>query len=135
MPRTRLYSLILIACFAGYAWLGYLQYKDHRHQETSVCLIKELTSVPCPSCGSSRAVLSIMDGDFIGALHWNPFGYILTLIMLISPVWIIRDLILHKNSFYGFYQKIESLLRVKWVAVLLISVVIVNWIWNITKTV
>jgi hypothetical protein len=49
------------------------------------------------------------------------------------PIWIVFDLLFKKESFYKYYQKAEAIMKTKWVAILLIILVIINWIWNIKK--
>jgi hypothetical protein len=98
-----------------------------------VCIIKELTNIPCPSCGSTRSVIALSNGSFIDAFLINPFGYLIVGIMLIAPVWIVFDLIIKKESFLTFYKKLEFNLQKPRVAIPLILLVVSNWIWNITK--
>jgi hypothetical protein len=37
-----------------------------------VCPLKVVTGVPCPTCGSTRAVQALMSADFVAALQLNP---------------------------------------------------------------
>ena len=37
------------------------------------CPVKLLTGLDCPGCGGQRAVHAFLQGDFIGALHYNWF--------------------------------------------------------------
>ena len=51
----------------------------------SICLIRGLTGIPCPSCGMSRAIIAVINGDIINAfkfhpLFWLPFVLLLFLI-------------------------------------------------------
>lgn len=134
LNRNGLYSLLLIACVAGYSWLYYSNtFQLAGNSTAEVCLIKHATTIPCPSCGSTRSVLSLAKGNFLEAFNLNPFGYAIALIMLIAPIWIISDMTMRNNSFFLFYQKIETKLRKPKYAFPLIIVVIVNWIWNIKK--
>jgi hypothetical protein len=73
-------------------------------------MLKNITGSPCPSCGTTRAIQ-----------------------LLLNNIWIVFDLLFKKESFYKYYQKAECIIRSKWVAILLIILVIVNWIWNIKK--
>jgi hypothetical protein len=134
LNKDKLYSILLIACVAGYIWL-YLSITSNVTENTSVevCLIKHATNIPCPSCGSTRSVISLTKGNFVEAFDSNPIGYIVTLIMLIAPIWIIVDIILRSNTLFVCYQKIESELKKPKLAIPLILLVIINWIWNITK--
>ena len=132
--RNKLYSILLIACVAGYIWLYFSTKNDFSDNKlVAVCLIKHATNIPCPSCGSTRSVILLTKGDFLEALHLNPIGYLVAIIMLTAPVWIIVDIILRSNSLFNLYQKIELYLKKPKYAIPLILIVIINWIWNITK--
>lgn len=134
MTRNKLYVLLSTACIAGYIWL-ILNY--HRSiinsMEPGVCLFKRVTGIPCPSCGSTRSVLSILKGDFADALFCNPFGIIIMAILVLSPLWIIFDLVSQKDTLFQAFNRTELIMRRKWVAVPAILLVILNWIWNIYK--
>ena len=122
------------ACIAGYSWLCFFQARsDGNINGTEVCIFKHFTHLPCPSCGSTRAVLLLIQGDFLGAFLLNPFGYLIFIVLLIVPLWIIVDLITAKATLHTFYRKSESLLRQKSIAIPLIIIVVINWIWNIHK--
>jgi len=134
LRRNRLYSLLFTACLAGYTWLYFSITKNiTENKSVEICFIKHLTNIPCPSCGSTRSIISLTKGDFIGALNINPIGYLVALIMLIAPVWVLADTIMNKNTLFDLFQKIETLLKRPMIAIPLILLVIINWIWNITK--
>jgi hypothetical protein len=40
------------------------------------CLLKDIFGTPCPSCGMSRAYLSLLLGDVKKALHFHPLFWI-----------------------------------------------------------
>lgn len=82
----------------------------------SICLIRGLTGVPCPSCGMSRAIIAVINGDIINAfkfhpLFWLPFVALLLIIfkrrffkkilicsiILIMLVYILRMTMLFPN--------------------------------------
>jgi len=134
LSRNNLYSILLAASVAGYIWLYYCITSNLSENKTvEVCLIKHATNLPCPSCGSTRSIISITKGNFIEALDLNPIGYVIALIMLIAPVWIIVDLISRNNALFLFFQKIETFIKKPKYAIPLILLVIINWIWNIRK--
>lgn len=134
MARNKLYLLLLSACMAGYIWLIYNYNRVvSEGMEPGVCLIKRVTGIPCPSCGTTRSVLSILHGDFYGALLWNPFGIIIVSVLLIGPLWVFFDILLRRDSFYQFYVRAEIFLRRKWIAIPAILLVLLNWIWNLIK--
>ena len=132
--RNKLYLLLFTACFAGYIWLFYnVSTSGTVKSSVEVCLVKNATNIPCPSCGTTRAMMSLVNGDFFEALLLNPFGYIVALIMLLAPVWIVIDLISKSSSLFTSYQKIEKFLVKPKFAIPLSFLVLANWIWNITK--
>jgi hypothetical protein len=132
MTKNKLYSLLLIACLAGFI---YLFYNIHTLQSQTfrVCIIKNVTDYPCPSCGTTRAVTLLLKGKFIESLVLNPIGIVVTIIMIIFPIWILIDIIFKKETFYFWYKKAEGTIRKPWLASILIVLVLLNWIWNLYK--
>ena len=132
MNKNKLYLFILGVCLLGYCWLFYTMNKIE-DANFSVCLFKNATNIPCPSCGTTRAVAQIAKGDVFSSIFINPFGIIVALIMMISPIWIVVDLLFKQDSFYQFYKKAEQIISKKYIAVVLILLVLLNWYWNIKK--
>jgi hypothetical protein len=133
LSRNRLYLFIAIACIAGYIWLYFGLSSESMHKPIEVCLVKHFINIPCPSCGTTRCILALMNGDFLEACQINPFGILVAFIMIFSPLWIITDIYSNKNTLFNFYQKAEANLRKPQFAIPLVCMVTVNWIWNITK--
>ncbi|NJO93044.1 MAG: DUF2752 domain-containing protein [Chloroflexia bacterium] len=135
LTRNKLYIFLFSACIAAYSWLfidfAYLQPYDK--DSTSPCIIKNVTGVPCPSCGSTRAIVALFNGDLVGSLHWNPIGLLLSLILIITPFWITYDVVLKRDSLLNFYRKSEKFIRKWYIAIPAIGLIIANWIWNICK--
>lgn len=127
----------MITCLvAGYIWFIYNLYTQSINTNSNgihFCIIKSLTGIPCPSCGSTRSVIEFFHGNFINALYINPLGYLIVLLMVSLPVWISFDLITDKSSFYSFYKKVEIFISKRIVAFLLIILILANWYWNIYK--
>jgi len=119
----------------GYIWL----FVNHNSISTingnkyTVCLIKNATNIPCPSCGATRSVLSILNGNISGAVALNPLGFLLLFTLLITPFWLLFDAFFKKETLYLFYKKSELTIRKKQYAIPLIAVVLGNWVWNIYK--
>ena len=134
LSRNKLYLIIIIACVAGYIWLYFGLSQEYAvSMPIEVCLIKHITNIPCPSCGSTRSILSLTKGNFNEALGINPMGFLIAIIMFLSPLWIIADIATKKNTLFNFYQKIETYLKRPQLAIPVIFLVFINWIWNITK--
>lgn len=134
MRRNTLYLLIAGVCIAGYGWLFY-QRSIAPAKSFGVCMLKHATTIPCPSCGSTRAVLALMDGNFAASLLMNPFGILIALIMVVSPLWLAVDLFSSGDSLWVMYNRTEKFFRRRWVAIASVSLVMMNWIWNIYKDV
>ena len=132
MKRNKLYFIVIIACFIGSLYLLY-QLTATTADTHTVCLIKKATGYPCPSCGTTRAIVFLTKGEFIASVQENPFGLLVGFWMLFLPFWIGYDVVFKKATFYQFYLKTESVLRKPKVAVPLIFLVILNWIWNLYK--
>jgi hypothetical protein len=133
--RNRLYVTLALACIAGYAWL-YLSLNASTTLNVAGfegCIVKHVTDVPCPSCGSTRSVTALLKGSFVEAIYSNPFGIIIAIILLIVPPWLLFDVSSGKSSMYAVFVKCENRLKTPTVAIPLIAAVIVNWIWNIMK--
>jgi hypothetical protein len=132
MSKNKLYLIVLIACFSGYLYL-FLSSNYSEGDQISVCMIKNATGYPCPSCGTTRAIQALYKGNFIRSLQYNPFGIIMSFALFILPSWIGFDLATKRKSFYEGYNKIEAILKQKKIAIPLIILVVLNWIWNIYK--
>src|SRR5690554_3156554 len=109
MTRKSLYILTLSAVAGGYLWLLFqiLYLKQQESSMEGVCIIKLTTGIPCPSCGSTRSVISLLEGRILDALYWNPLGIILAILLVVLPVWVIIDLIRNQSTFHKAYKKME----------------------------
>jgi len=132
--RKQLYRILITSCIVGYVWVYFnLKFGYSESYKHSFCLMKNITNVPCPSCGSTRAVISFIHGDFLQSLYWNPMGLIILSIMIVLPPWLIYDYATRKESLLNFYSKFEAIIRRRRVAIVAIVLVLLNWIWNIYK--
>lgn len=50
------------------------------------CLFALVTHVPCPGCGSSRAVHALVHGDLVGVFCMNPTGPVVAVILAVFGV-------------------------------------------------
>jgi len=132
--KNKLYVFLAGTCIAGYIWLFYnvLNIQDEG-EIFNVCIIKHVTNIPCPSCGSTRSIVSLLKGNLIEALYWNPLGLIIALIMIVLPIWLMYDLIRKDDSLFRFYRSFESILKKPDFAITGIVLILINWIWNIIK--
>jgi len=131
MTKKRLYNWFFVIAAAGYAWLlGHICF----HSEMQIgCLFHKITGLPCPSCGSTRSVLAILQGNFGEAWQFNPFGFLIIGLMIVVPLWILVDWIFRSDGFFRFYLKTENLFKKKYIYIPAIALVLGNWIWNFYK--
>lgn len=134
MPKRKLYILFLLLAFAGYSWL-YLNYRHAlvNNDHFTLCLFKNITGIPCPSCGITRSLVFLARGDISDAFYFNPLGILAAVALVTFPVWIMIDILLKKSSFYQFYQALEKFFRRRWVAIPAILTILIIWITNINK--
>ena len=127
--------MVILASLAGYSWLAVAMVTGAAHETGKVplCLFHLVTGIPCPSCGSTRSILSLLHGDLTGSLYWNPIGWLLLSALILFPCWILADSITGKDSFFRFYLRAEQCLKKKWILIPAILLVAINWFWNIYK--
>jgi len=65
-----------LLCAFGLALWGLLSWVTG-----TICGFQATIGVPCPGCGSSRAAIALLNGDFVGAMYWHPL-IILSLVLL-----------------------------------------------------
>jgi hypothetical protein len=135
MSRRKLYILLCGLSLAGYVWIGW-NLADGTGSEATpeVCLFKAVTHIPCPSCGATRALVLLANGDVVRSIMENPIGVLLALGLIVIPGWVVVDVVRKRDSLLRWYAKGERLLSGnKWIAVPAVALVVLNWVWNITK--
>ncbi len=130
-----LYKLIIVVCLVGFAWLGLVLTGAtiNGNAVGNVCYMKQLTGVPCPSCGGTRSVMAILEGRLLDGFLINPLGYVIFLCMIVLPGWLLRDLWKAQYTLLEFYKKAELAISRPLVAYPLVCLILINWIWNISK--
>jgi hypothetical protein len=95
----------------------------------TVCIFKNITNIPCPACGSTRATVLLLHGNIWESILMNPFGIITNILIIGSIFWMIYDIIKGRETFF-VKMKLNWDKRIK---ILLILIILINWIWNIKK--
>jgi hypothetical protein len=102
-------------------------YKNLQHK--TLCIFKLATGIPCPGCGMGRASLSLLKGEIVSSFHYNILCIPFTLTLIISIVWMIKDVVKKQETFFKFIgQKIS--LKYK---LLLFGLIFIDWIFNIIR--
>ncbi|MCF6351391.1 MAG: DUF2752 domain-containing protein [Cyclobacteriaceae bacterium] len=133
LTRNKLYAFMGLGNVAGVSWLVFNYNTYGQNNGITVCFIKNVTGIPCPSCGSTRAVEALIHGNLLESITLNPIGLLLTTLLAVLPIWILIDLARNQNSLFNFYQRAEPVLRQKKIAIPAIALLMANWIWNIYK--
>ena len=50
----------------------------------TVCPVYAVAGLPCPACGSTRAVLALLRGDLMESLRWHPLIFLLPLLAVLA---------------------------------------------------
>lgn len=131
--RNKLYVFLFTACLLAISWLLINHNNTNKTTSFTVCYFKNITNLPCPSCGTTRATLALFHGNFVQSIHINPLSLIMSSILIITPIWILLDLIFKSNTLFKTYNKIETTLQKPKFYIPLIILILINWIWNIKK--
>lgn len=98
------------------------------------CVFKAITDLPCPSCGSTRTVLELIQGDVAAIISGNPLGIILLPAIFVLPLWVAFDFIIERSGLFNFVNRTISYLKSNHIAsTILVILIVLNWMWNIIK--
>jgi hypothetical protein len=93
------------------------------------CTFREVTGIPCPTCGTARSALSLLEGRFLAAFGWNPLAALTGGIFLlggpIAAVWAVAGRKLPGGRFRigrGAVLALVLLLLANWIYLLLAGV-------------
>ena len=125
MKRFRpLWRLVAIE----FAALGFLLGVYYLHLPLG-CPVKKFTGLPCPGCGGTRALVTLLHGHLLDALYINPLSVLLIVFAVIAPVWLFVDC-------YRGTHTLQRVMKGRWsipVICIVVIIIIANWIWNIYK--
>jgi hypothetical protein len=90
------------------------------------CPLRRWTGIPCPTCGGTRAVVSLAGGDVVGALSLNPLVTVGAVAFvafgLAAPLWL---------ALGGKVPELSSL--PPWVRVALVAALLASWAWVVLR--
>jgi hypothetical protein len=92
------------------------------------CIFKKIFGISCPSCGMTRAFISIKNLDIIKSLEYNILTLPIVIFSVISVIVLISDIILMKNRFTNIVSYILSKYYI-----LIIMLIILSFIINMYR--
>ncbi len=126
--------LVTLLTAGGWGWLAlHMLAEESVIQVPGACIIKQTTGFPCPSCGTTRAVHLLVNGDVKASLLSNPNGVLAGIALLVVPLLLLTDLLAAKSTIPAAYAMVETVFRKRWVQIAGIVLVLLNWWWNIEK--
>ena len=132
--KDRFWQAFIIIGFAlghGYLFLSHKQIESE--VSLSFCPIKSATGWPCPSCGSTRAALELYTGAPLKSLMINPLGTISMAAIWFLFILALCDLVAGKYQLNRMIENFEKWASQPLVWRWLMAVILLNWIWNVTK--
>lgn len=130
MSEKKVYFLL-----SGIALLGYIYIvvalNGVVNDQVSLCMFHNVTGIPCPSCGTTRGMMQLVQGHFSEAFRMNALCYVQAFFLLILPVLLIIDLIANKRTLLFAYNRAIQIINRPWIAFILGLLLLINWIYLI----
>src|SRR6187402_1148829 len=111
-------------------WI-YVHYFHLDYNVSLQCIFKYITTIPCPSCGVTRSIILFLDGRILDSLKLNPLGLLIFPALLIIPSLIVYDATTRCDLLVRAIRNFEIFVNRKAIAIPLITLVLLNWTWNV----
>jgi hypothetical protein len=128
----RFYKYIFLFLLTAGLWAG-LQFFHLLPPLFSVCPLKSIAGIPCPGCGTTRAGMAFLNGHFYEALLINPVGLAVSVFLMLTAVMLIVDLATGRPRLRDFFISADRFIKKPAVFVPIITLILLNWGWSITK--
>jgi Protein of unknown function (DUF2752) len=86
LPRLLVFPLLVLGVFAVF----FLRYRPDFVLGLARCPLKDVTGIPCPTCGSTSAAAALAVGDLASAWSANP---LLVFVVIAFLVWATASLL------------------------------------------
>ena len=92
------------------------------------CMFKTITSIPCPTCGLTRAFLYLYQLNIIDAVKMNVLSVPLIIGILIHFTCAVIDIIKGSNK---MLSQIHGFIAKSWMIVTMLVLLSISWAYNI----
>ena len=127
--QRKFYWLMSGGITISWLWVLYnLQYKQSNG--FSPCLFSNAVGLPCPSCGTTRGIVAILQGDLYAVSQFNALSYVAVIALVVFPIWLIADLVRNRPTIHNAYVALEHFGKRRpafWFIIL--TLIAANWIW------
>ena len=128
VPIEYRYAAVIFCDVSAALLLSLCKLPDNEEHHT-ICIFKNIIGYPCPACGTTRGLIYFFHAMPYDAIMMNPIAVFVGTAMILTFIWSIYDIIMHKRSMFKFTQK-----EIPWYFVVLIVVFLIfNEVWNIKK--
>ncbi|MFZ9981845.1 MAG: DUF2752 domain-containing protein [Cyclobacteriaceae bacterium] len=128
----RFYKYIFLFLSTAGLWAG-LQFFRLLPSTLSVCPVKSIAGIPCPGCGTTRAGIAFLNGHFYEALLINPLGLVVCAVLAFTGVMLVVDLTTGQTQLKNLFMSADHIIKKPAVFVPIITLILLNWGWSITK--
>jgi hypothetical protein len=120
-PATRSVTPVVILVSAAWAATVVLSYiaRQRGLDVPGLCMFRQVTTLPCPGCGGTRAAFSLARLDLPAAIAFNP---LITALLLGAPIFIAYSLWRRRRP------PMSHRARRTWMT-LIITAFAINWVW------
>ena len=89
---------------------------------TGTCVFHSVTGVPCLSCGVTRAVSSLLSGDIVGMLYFNPLIVLFSVGLVFFSLFKLSEFIFSFRLIMRVSRKSALILRI-----FAVTMIAANW--------
>lgn len=93
---------LALGCAA--VWLVLLAYRPLAFSGPVLCPLHGVMGLPCPACGLTRALTSLVQGDVLSALWWNALSIPVAALLLLAPLVALWELAAGRR--FDFYRRV-----------------------------
>jgi hypothetical protein len=101
------------------------------HVRVWVCVFREVTGLPCPGCGMTRAVSALCRGELQQSVAWHPFAPGIALSVLV----IFLAAVLPARPRFYMIEAVESIERRTGLVALFVAAMLVWGVWRMVGSV